>query len=188
MDRYNYVIVSLIALFVISCSHVISKEVRQQAIRNVPFKNILKNPSAYENNVFILGGIISETKNSDQGTEIEIVQSPLDRYGYFINRDLSEGRFIVLSSKMLDPLIYKEGRYITVAGRLTGTRTQMLGDLEYSYPLIESRELFLWKEERYYWSEYYYDPYYYSPYYIPYPYYWSYPSHHRLYGPYPWYW
>jgi outer membrane lipoprotein len=100
--------------------------------------------------VFILGGIISETKNSDQGTEIEIVQSPLDRYGYFINRDLSEGRFIVSSSRMLDPLIYKEGRYITVAGRLTGTRTQMLGDLEYSYPLIESRELFLWKEERYY--------------------------------------
>ncbi|UCE80099.1 MAG: Slp family lipoprotein [Nitrospiraceae bacterium] len=188
MGRYNYVIVPLFFLFVISCSYVISKEVRQQAIRNVPFKNILENPSAYENNVFILGGIISETKNSNQGTEIEIVQSPLDRYGYFINRDYSEGRFIVSSSKMLDPLIYKEGRYITVAGRLTGMRTKLLGDLEYSYPLIESIELFLWKEERYYWSEYYYDPYYYRPYYIPYPYYWSYPSHHRLHGPYPWYW
>lgn len=186
MNRYGAIV--LMSLFLFSCGHVISKEVRKQAIREVSFSKILENPTAYENNVFIFGGIISGTKNSERGTEIKIVQSPLDRYGYFIDRDFSEGRFIALTSKMLDPLIYKEGRTITLAGRLIGTRTGMLGDLEYAYPLIDVLELYLWKEERYYWPDYYYDPYYYSPYYIPYPSFWYYPSRHRFYGPYPWYW
>lgn len=183
---YIYIIVFLSFILASSCSHVISKEVRQQATSTIIFKNILENPSAYESNMVILGGIISETRNSAQGTEIEMVQTPLDRYGYFINRDFSEGRFIVRSSRMLDPLIYQEGRAVTVAGRLTGMKKKMLGDLEYSYPLVEAVELYLWKKERYSWPDYYYDPFYYSPY--PFPYYWSYPSYFRWYGPHPWYW
>jgi outer membrane lipoprotein len=64
------------------------------------------------NNIFIFGGIIAETKITIKGTEIEVVQSPLDRTGAIADRDASGGRFIITTVKYLDPLIFRQGRDI----------------------------------------------------------------------------
>ena len=146
-----------------SCSYAISERYRERATREIGFSHIQKNPDAYVNEIFILGGTIIETKNTDEGTEIEILQNPVDRYGRIEDRDASQGRFILLSSRHLDPMIYKNGRTITVAGKLVGSRKQELGETVYTYPLIEAEEIHLWKEESY-GPPYYYDPFYYYPY------------------------
>jgi outer membrane lipoprotein len=174
----------------VSCAHVISKESLTGATSDVQFASILKNTEAHLNNTFVFGGIISETTLTGDGSEIEVVQTPLDRFGAIIDRDISEGRFIVKASKKLDPLIYKEGREITIAGRLTGSRKKMLGDVEYKYPVFESKEIYLWREDRYYAPYLYYsDPYYYDPFFYPYSHYWYYPTRHRYNYPYSWwYW
>lgn len=180
------VIASIISLFLSSCAHVISKQYRDMVSEDVTFAALAGNPDAYINRTFILGGTIAETTNTKSGTEIEVVQNPIDRYGFVMDKDSSQGRFLVVTSKQLDPLIYKDGRYITVAGKLIGSTTRLIGNVEFKYPLLEAFELYLWKEDRQYQPYYYYDPYY-SPFYYSYPYWRHDPYWHRPYWrSYPW--
>jgi outer membrane lipoprotein len=185
MKRYYIYIV--LCFLLASCAHIISQEYHQRAVRDVSFRNMLDNPDAYIDRTFILGGIIAEAKNTREGTEIEVVQTPVDRYGYIIDNDASEGRFMVFTKKQLDPLIYKKGRLITLAGRLKGTKAGLLGNVEFTYPLIEADEIYLWREDRYYrpyFYNYYYDPFLYS---YPYSYgYGYYPFWPGYYYRYPW--
>jgi outer membrane lipoprotein len=161
----------MLFILLASCAHVITKENREIAFKDFSFREILINTDNYINNVFILGGIIAKTTNTEKGTEIELVQSPIGRYGSIIDNDISEGRFLAKTSKHLDPLIYRNGREITIAGKLLGSKKKSLGDLEYNYPLFEVKEIYLWKEKRYYQS-YSYDPFFFYPFY---PYYYRYP-------------
>jgi len=162
----------------LSCAHVISREHTAVAEKNVPFAELQKNTNAYMNKMFIFGGMISETKITGSGSEIEVVQTPIDRFGNIIDRDFSEGRFILMTAKYLDPLIYRDSRDITFAGILTGTRKKLIGDIEYAYPVFDVKELYLWKEEKYYLYPYGY-PYWYDPLYSPI----YYPYHRFWYGP-----
>jgi outer membrane lipoprotein len=172
----RFLILLIIFLPLTSCAHVISSSYVQSSVKDVSFSLILTNPDAYLNDTFILGGTIFETKNTGEGTEIEIVQNPIDRYGYIIDPDISEGRYIITTSRRLDPFIYKRNRMITFAGKLIGTRKKLLGEHEYIYPFFEAEEIYLWKREVYYPPySYYYDPFYY-----PYPY-WYGPFWHRPY-------
>jgi outer membrane lipoprotein len=163
-------ILCILSAFIVSCAHVISREYRDSASLDIPFSSLVRDPGKYLDEVFILGGIIVESRISDQGSEIEVVHTPVDRFGNIVDKDISEGRFLITSPKYLDPSIYRKDRAVTVAGVLKGSRTKQLGGIEYSYPIIEARELYLWREERYYSYPYYsypyfYDPFYYSPFY-----------------------
>jgi outer membrane lipoprotein len=139
----------LLSLSVSSCAHVISREYRNASVKDLPFSQLIANPNTYLDNMFIFGGFIAETKMTGNGTEIEVMQSPLDRFGNVKDADVSEGRFILITSRNLDPLIYRQGREIAMAGILTGSRKKMLGDIEYTYPVFEAKEIQLWKEEEY---------------------------------------
>lgn len=158
----------ILLLLSASCAHVISEQYRQQAMKDVSFGQLLQAPDKYLNKTFILGGTIVETKNRKTGSEIEIIENPVDQYGEIVDKDVSEGRFILLSPLYLDPKIYRENRRVTMAGKLIGTRTAMLGDVEYVYPLLEAEEIYLWKSTMYYYQPY---PYVYDPFFYPYPWY-----------------
>ena len=173
MQMKHYILICLLSLSVLSCVHVISRESRSTAVKDLPFSRLIGNTSAYLDKMFIFGGLIAETKITDQGTEIEVVQSPLDGFGSIIDEDVSEGRFILRTAGNLDPMIYRQGRYIVMAGILTGSRKKMFSDIEYNYPVFEAKEIYLWKEEEYYlypdmypywYGPFYYPSFYYSPY------------------------
>ncbi len=172
----------LAALLILSsCAHVISEQYREAAVKGVSFSHVLKDPDIYINGIFIFGGTIAETANTKTGSEIEVVQNPVNRYGEIIDKDVSDGRLIVLTARRLDPLIFKRGRTITFAGKLVGTRRKLLEGNEYRYPLFKAEELHLWKPETYYYSPY---PWWYDPFYYPYPYpYWYSPFYRPYFYP-----
>jgi len=71
----------------------------------------------------------------------------------------SEGRFLVLADQYLDPHLYQGGKKITVAGELIGETIQSVGEMDYRYPLLSSKQIYLWPEYYYYRYAYdYYDP------------------------------
>jgi outer membrane lipoprotein len=183
MKKY---LIILSAFFLVSCAHIISKENVALSVKDIPFSKIQETPELYLDKIFIFGGFIAKTTNSKQGSEIEIVQNPIDSYGSVFERDLSEGRFLITTSKYLDPLIYRKGRSLTMAGKLIGSKKNMLGEIEYNYPVFELKEIYLWKEVKLYPYYYNYDPFYnYAPYYPSSPYYWNAPySPYNWYGPY----
>ncbi|MEJ2066562.1 MAG: Slp family lipoprotein [Deltaproteobacteria bacterium] len=147
----NYVLtlVFVIAtvLLLAGCAHVISRGVLQEVDTSVSFAQLSKDPEAYRGKTVLLGGDVIETQNLSDKTLVFVLQRPLDRRGEPGAGDVSEGRFIITTPGFLDPAIYGPGRKITVAGTVVGKEVRPLGEIEYTYPIIEKRELYLWPEE-----------------------------------------
>jgi outer membrane lipoprotein len=141
------VVIVIAALLICSCAHTISKDIREGARLDVSFKSVKKDIGKYTGSTFIWGGFIVGTKRTEEGTEIQIVQNPVDSQGHIIDLDISYGRFIALHEGELDPLIYQRDRLITVAGELVGGREATLGKKPYTYPLLRISEIYLWKDE-----------------------------------------
>lgn len=138
----------MLPLFVIvsifyGCAHVVSEGLRSQVDTSVTPSLLFANPEAYRGKVVILGGDIVKTGNRREGTTIEVIQKPLDYRGRPVVSDRSAGRFLILYDGYLDPVIYQKGKMITVAGEVIGSSLLPLGQMDYSYPLIKSRELYL---------------------------------------------
>jgi outer membrane lipoprotein len=170
-NRVLSFIVIACLIFLSGCAHVISKDLRDKIDPSLTFEKVIQNPIAYKGKAVAWGGEIIETRNQKNGTtEIEVFQKPLDYSGRPKESDASEGRFIMLADKYLDPHLYREGRRITVAGEILGEKIKPLGEMDYRYPFISSKQIHLWEEYDY--LDY---PY---PYYYPWGYYdpwWGYP-------------
>jgi outer membrane lipoprotein len=170
--------------------YIISKDIRNKSDLSLTLKQVLENPNAYFGKSVVWGGEIIQVINQDDGTtEIEIFQEPLNFRGEPKDPATSEGRFLVLDDKFLDPYIYWEGRRITVAGELQGVKIEPLGEMYYRYPLVTSKQIYLWPDYYPYpygWG--YYDPWWAYPYgwwgvgYYGY-YYYHHHHHHHYYPP-----
>jgi len=162
----NFFLSGLLLLFLSGCAYPISKGLRQEAKESPTFAMILQNPAAYTGTIVIWGGNIIQTMNAKGGTEILVLETPLDYEEGPEARRYSQGRFIAKTSKYLDPEVYKPGRRITVAGEVTSKEVKPLGKTQYTYPVVIIKQIHLWRKHR--------------GYAYPYPYYW--------YGPGWWWW
>ncbi|HEX9948547.1 MAG TPA: Slp family lipoprotein [Thermodesulfobacteriota bacterium] len=188
MKRF-FILVMVLSL-VSGCTHAVSRGVLKQVDRKITFAELLKAPNAYQGKVVLLGGIIVNTINKQEGTLLEVYETALDREGKPLNTDKSEGRFLALYQGYLDSEIYKQGRKVTIAGAVQGEKVQLLGEIQYHYPYLIVKEIRLWKEEELaYYDQ--YGPYPWGPWYDPwYPwgpwgwYPWGYPRyyHHGRHG------
>jgi len=181
MGRLYIIVTGLILSFFLlggftACAPAISKKVREEAGEPVPFEALLNHTDDHKGRVVIVGGYILETVNEPDGSQITVLQAPLDSRNRPKSSDLSEGRFMVSSSDFLDPAIYSKERRITVGGKVSGNQERKLGNLTYIYPVIEAMEIHLWFKEGEYIGPYYpyydpwYQPWYRRPYRYRYPY------------------
>ncbi len=151
-------------LLLSGCAHVISKDLRAQSDASLSLSQVLKDPNAFKGKMVIWGGEIIETVNQkDATTQIEVFQKPLGWRGEPRAIASSEGRFLILVHQFLDPYLYRIGRKITVVGEILGEKVKPLGEMEYRYPLLSSRQIHLWPEYVYYPYDDYYDPWRYYP-------------------------
>jgi outer membrane lipoprotein len=141
-----------ISLLIQGCTYAISPEMADQADRTLTFQQLQADPDTFKGKIIILGGIIAQTSNTKQGTIIEVVEKPLDYWGKPKRTDKTGGRFLVVHVGDLDPIVYAPGRVITVAAEIEGTRSKALGEVEYNYPVVVSKELKLWEREHQSWD------------------------------------
>lgn len=152
-----------ILLLVTGCVPVISEQIRKQEKPGITFKEVLEVPDRYKGELIVLSGFIVGAKNTEGGTLLEVLQSPSDSRGKPKDIDKSEGRFLAFDDRHQDSNLYVKGQPITVAGEIQGKRILPLGEMEYTYPVIQIKELYLWPKvrrphpysyysfERYYW-------------------------------------
>ncbi len=140
-------------LFVVSgCAYYpISKELRNQANKDLTFSQVIQNPEAYTGKTVIWGGLIIETSNPPNGGEITVLQTPLDS-GEYPNTKSTYGQFIAKTSAFVDPVIYAKGRKVTLAGEIIGKRVKAQQVMRYTYPVVGVKELFLWSKEKVWWQ------------------------------------
>ncbi len=149
-------------LFVASgCAYPVSRELREEADKNLTLATVLQDPTPYVGSLVIWGGEIIKTTNVGNGTEILILDSPLDSLGMPKGTEFSSGRFVARSPQFLEPALYKGGKKITIAGEITGEETRPFDKTDYAYPVVMVKQLHLWDSNQFRFS---YDPYY------PYPY------------------
>jgi len=172
VNRLQTFLLLILLVFLTGCAYVISKDLRGKADPSLTFKEVFQNPNAHQGKTVIWGGEIINTINQKDGTTLlEIFQLPLSRRGEPNETYPSEGRFLILAEKYLDPYLFKRGRKITVAGDILGEKIKPLGEMDYRYPLLSSKQIYLWREYYSYPGPYYPYYYYYDPWWG-YPFYW----------------
>jgi outer membrane lipoprotein len=163
--RFSWFLSLSFLILLSGCAHVISKDLRTKSDPSLTLSRVRQNPDAFKEKLVVWGGEIIETVNQRDGTtQIEVFQRPLGWRGEPKETNYSEGRFLVLTDYYLDSYIFRRGKKITVGGEITGEKTKPLGEMDYRYPVVSSKQIYLW-------PEYYYQPY---PYYYYGPW-WGYP-------------
>jgi outer membrane lipoprotein len=144
--RYCLILTAIIVFSMAAsgCAPAISKTIRAEAV-DVGFARLAKNPDPYKGKTVIYSGTILNAVNTSKGTELTIIQHPSMPGHRPETRDRSDGRFLALDSRFLDPALYSPGREITVAGIVEGKQTLPVGETSYDYPVLRVRELHLWK-------------------------------------------
>jgi len=179
-------LISIIFLVLSACSPVLDRELMNRGIREVPFSGLRETPDAYQGKLFILGGLIVESRFTEKGSQLEALAVPVDSRGYLQGVERSQGRFLAVNPRsqgLLDPLVYRKGREVTIAGTFIEARKGKIEEMDYVYPVFEIKEIYLWEDRKDYYEPRYFP---YSPYYNnspflydrggrPYPYpYWPY--------------
>ena len=108
----------------------VSQEIRREAEASAPFNEIQRDPDKFKGSVVVWGGVIIETTNLRESTAVRVMQTALDFQGRPTDLDRSEGRFIVVVDRFLDPDIFKKGREITVGGEIAGSETHPIGEIQ----------------------------------------------------------
>jgi outer membrane lipoprotein len=142
----------LLALFVLfaagagisGCAPVFPKEVTDRVDRHVSFKELQSDPEKFTGTWVMLGGVIVSSKNIEEGTLLEVLQTPLDSDGRPFETDRTDGRFLVESDQFLDAAVYHRERLITVIGEVAGQRTMPIDEIMYRYPLLSAKSIHLW--------------------------------------------
>jgi outer membrane lipoprotein len=100
--------------------------------------------------IVIWGGAIVSVRNLPQTTEIEVLAYPLDQKQRPLQRAPSQGRFIVIQDGFVEPADFPTGRYLTVKGKLFGTRESHIDQSQYRFPVVKEAKLHVWPTDYYY--------------------------------------
>jgi outer membrane lipoprotein len=160
MKKTAIIIIILTVFLLTACGGpVIRKDLLQEGTRKVAITELAAHPGLYKGKLFILGGIIANTTVTDEGSAIEAIYVPVNSEGG-LKKIPGLGRYIAVWPKakgLLDPMIYRRNRLITVAGTFKGLRKGRLYKTIYTFPVFDIEQLHLWKTMPYY-----------APYYYPY--------------------
>ncbi len=173
-------LVSILAVVLLSgCAHVFSEQASRLVDPSLTFEQIRKDPKARGGKFAKLGGIIVATRNTAEGSQVEVVQFRLGSDDMPDESSPSGGRFLAVTPDYLDNMVYKAGRAVAVIGEVKGEKTLPLDEISYRYPVLAIAEIHVWRTEDLYPRGYPY-PSYYDPFFTPYwwyePPYWRYPA------------
>lgn len=109
--------------------------------RSSAYADIKKNPEALVGKQVLLGGIIAGVRSSGDVIMLEVTQLELFNNGVPDESSRSGGRFLAVSSELIDPMLYRPGNFVTIIGEIKGKMIQKLESVDYPYPLISVKEL-----------------------------------------------
>ena len=142
-------LLTVITLCLAGCATVISKQSLSLVDRGITFAELRQDPYRYTGRHLLLAGGIAGVRNTSEGGELELVQFAADDNGMITDTTNSGGRFIARSSGFLDPAVYRTGLLVTLVGEVRGKKNMLLDKVVYTYPVLDIREIHLWKPEEF---------------------------------------
>lgn len=142
----------VLLLSMLGCAPVISKQIREQVKPDITPEAVLSDPEHYKGEMIVISGIIIEAENTKEETLLKVLQRPAGSRGKPKDVDVSGGRFLAIVDHYLDPVLYSKDRAVTIGGEVQGTRILPLGEIQYTYPVVNVKEIYLWPVEKQYYS------------------------------------
>ena len=138
------------AVMVAGCATSVIPETLEPQIDNaVTFNQIVESPDSYRGKVVVLGGEILKAKALKGGTQLEVLQLPLDSDQEPVtDRMESRGRFLAVQKEFLDPATIAEGTRVTVVGEVTGSTVDKMDEADYRFPTLNVKHLHRWDAKR----------------------------------------
>ena len=175
MKNLRFWITALPAILLVMGCAVMSQEVSDRALPDMPFDELISRAAHYKGQTVIVGGYVVSVENLKEQSRMVVVQAPLGTGQRPKSKDLSQGRLILVYNGFLDPEVYTKDRQITVGGKILASSAED-PKAPYPYLKIELQEIHLWAVPKPAPP----DPYWYDDFWYPYPWGGRYPYwHHR---------
>lgn len=128
-------------------SDVVPDSLEPQIDKSLTFDQVIASPDSYRGRTFVVGGEVLKARRLKDGTQIEVLQLPLDRdHRPVSHRSESQGRLLAMDPQSIDPATLPEGTPVTMVAELTGATTDRVDEAEYRYPTMAIKHLHVWKE------------------------------------------
>ncbi|MFQ5715644.1 MAG: Slp family lipoprotein [Nitrospinales bacterium] len=137
----------LVFFMVAGCLAGLPDKVLKEADPSVSFDNLVRFTKSYKGKMVVLGGTIVSMKDVRSGSELAILQLPLDRHGMPKPGDRPGGIFLVRHNKSIDRSSFRKGQRITLAAKVIGRRIREKNQGKFSFPLLRLEEYQLWSEK-----------------------------------------
>lgn len=95
----------------------------------------------------IWGGLILTSANLKDRSQIEVLSYPLDSDQRPNVGVQPGGRFLIVQDGYLETADYFPGRVISVRGTVKTTQTGQVGEVSYTYPVVQPQEIYLWRRD-----------------------------------------
>lgn len=130
-------------------TRVIPESLEPQVEKTVSFDQIVASPDSYRGKVVLLGGEVLKAKATEGGTQLEVLQLPLDdEEEPGVDRLQSKGRFLAMHKEFLDPATIVEGTRVTIVGEVTGASVEKMDEADYRFPTLDVKHLHRWDRRR----------------------------------------
>ncbi|HUW99021.1 MAG TPA: Slp family lipoprotein [Acidiferrobacter sp.] len=107
---------------------------------------VLAHPRATHGARVRWGGIIMSDHHGPAHSTLIILAYPLNGDGRPQLRRAPLRRFQAVTPGYLDPILFAQGRLITVVGTVTGVRAGLIGQARYLYPRLQILKTQLWPQ------------------------------------------
>ena len=141
LQRFNLLFIPFLLLSACASSPTIDSS---GVDRSLTPRSVAGAPQPASGKEVLWGGVIIQTTNMKDRTQLEVLAYPLDTNERPQRDDDPLGRFILDKAGYLEAASYAEGRLLTVIGTVTGTQAGRVGESDYDYPVISVRQLHLW--------------------------------------------
>ncbi len=166
-------VIAVAAGLVLSACSTVPNDIGGTVDSTLTIARVRAEPSLAQGQLVRWGGLVARVQNRENQTWIEIVEKPLGSYGQPVDANITNGRFIAIFDRFLDPMIFQIGREITVMGSVQPPVDGKIDEQPYSYVVVSASGYHLWqpRQDRHHddmilLHRSYWDPWWYRPVYI----------------------
>jgi len=174
MHRFFYVIL-LVTLC--ACATKPPAPISRVPPGNLNLAEVKVQPNQHISSEVRWGGTIVKVENKAEQTWVEIVQRSLTKDAKPNLNSKSSGRFIASFPGFVDPVVYEQGRLLTIIGNIDSELIRPIGEFNYPFLLVTVTSSYLWPKEVEYVRQEIYPPPWWG--YDPWPYYYRTRPHHH---------
>ena len=147
MARFGLLQVAFLWLPACAGQSMIPLNLEKQIDPTLSFAQVKEAPTTHLGKVIVLGGEVLDATRLKERTRLTILQLPTGRnHAPTMDRTMSQGRFLAFQTEFLDPATVPNGTRITIVGKVSGATTELIDEMEYTYPTLTIQFLKVWPE------------------------------------------